>query len=175
LLDSYEAERRPIAAGMLGLARKLLDAAKAGSMRRGREVHQLDLCYPDSPLNFAGPARENGVLAGDRAPDAPIRGRAGQQKRLFDLYQGSHWTLLGYGVKRLSSIEPRPGLHIHAVGPQGDVMDGHGYIREAYGVKPDDWILVRPDGYVSAIVPSADVSSLEAHLERIGLAAVATV
>jgi 2-polyprenyl-6-methoxyphenol hydroxylase-like FAD-dependent oxidoreductase len=175
LLDSYEAERRPIAAGMLGLARKLLDAAKAGSMRRGREVHQLDLCYPDSLLNFAGPARENGVIAGDRAPDAPIRGRAGQQKRLFDLYQGSHWTLLGYGVNRLSSVEPRPGLHIHAVGPQGDVMDGHGYIREAYGVKPDDWILVRPDGYVSAIVPSADVSSLEAHLERIGLAAVATV
>ncbi|TMV58745.1 2-polyprenyl-6-methoxyphenol hydroxylase, partial [Thioclava sp. BHET1] len=35
LLDSYEAERRPIAAGMLGLATKLLDAAKAGSMRRG--------------------------------------------------------------------------------------------------------------------------------------------
>lgn len=80
LLDSYEAERRPIAAGMLGLATKLLDAAKAGSMRRGREVHQLDLCYPDTVLNFAEPLRDAKILAGDRAPDAPIRGRAGQHK-----------------------------------------------------------------------------------------------
>jgi 2-polyprenyl-6-methoxyphenol hydroxylase-like FAD-dependent oxidoreductase len=43
LLDSYEEERRPIAAGMLGLSTKLLDAHKRGEMRRGREVQQLDL------------------------------------------------------------------------------------------------------------------------------------
>jgi 2-polyprenyl-6-methoxyphenol hydroxylase-like FAD-dependent oxidoreductase len=41
LLDTYEQERRPIAAQMLGLATRLLDATKAGSLRRGREVHQL--------------------------------------------------------------------------------------------------------------------------------------
>ncbi len=45
LLATYEEERRPIAAEMLGLATKLLDAAKRGSMRRGREVQQLDLGY----------------------------------------------------------------------------------------------------------------------------------
>jgi hypothetical protein len=35
LLDSYEEERRLVAADMLGLATKLLDAAKRGEMRRG--------------------------------------------------------------------------------------------------------------------------------------------
>jgi 2-polyprenyl-6-methoxyphenol hydroxylase-like FAD-dependent oxidoreductase len=171
LLDSYEAERRPIAAGMLGLATKLLDEAKAGSMRRGREVHQLDLCYSGSPLNFAEPTRDNKILAGDRAPDAPIRGRAGQDKRLFDLYQGTHWTLLGYEVDRLSAIAPRAGVHLHAVGPRGDVIDEHGHLHDAYGVEPGDWILVRPDGYVSAVVPSTEINSLIAHLERVGLVA----
>ena len=40
LLDTYEEERQPIAASMLGLATRLLDAHKRGEMRRGREVRQ---------------------------------------------------------------------------------------------------------------------------------------
>jgi hypothetical protein len=102
LLDSYEQERRPIAAHMLGLAAKLLEAAKAGPMRRGREVHQLDLCYPNSPLSLEKPERRSGVLAGDRAPDAPIRGAGGQPTRLFNLFRGTDWTLIGCQVERLS-------------------------------------------------------------------------
>ncbi|MFS2021473.1 FAD-dependent monooxygenase, partial [Massilia sp. CT11-108] len=54
LLDTYEAERRPLAAAMLQLSTALLDAARrGGEMRRGRETRQLDLAYPDSPLAFA--------------------------------------------------------------------------------------------------------------------------
>jgi 2-polyprenyl-6-methoxyphenol hydroxylase-like FAD-dependent oxidoreductase len=98
LLDSYEEERRPIAAAMLGLAAKLLDAAKRGDMRRGRGVQQLDLGYPESSLALEKPAR-SGLLAGDRAPDAPIRGAAGQPTRLFELFKGPDWTLLGYDVE----------------------------------------------------------------------------
>jgi 2-polyprenyl-6-methoxyphenol hydroxylase-like FAD-dependent oxidoreductase len=168
LLDSYEQERRPIAAHMLGLATKLLEAAKAGSMRRGREVHQLDLCYPDSPLSLEKPERRSGVLAGDRAPDAPIRGAGGQPTRLFNLFKGIHWTLIGYEVERLSGVKPRAGLHIHAVGLRGDIVDDGGHIRDGYGVQTGDWVLVRPDGYVGAIVSSDHVSSLEAYLDSVG-------
>jgi 2-polyprenyl-6-methoxyphenol hydroxylase-like FAD-dependent oxidoreductase len=46
LLATYEEERRPIAAGMLGMATRLLDEGKRGPMRRGRETRQLDLGYP---------------------------------------------------------------------------------------------------------------------------------
>jgi 2-polyprenyl-6-methoxyphenol hydroxylase-like FAD-dependent oxidoreductase len=173
LLDSYEEERRPIAAQMLGLTTKLLDAAKAGSMRRGREVHQLDLCYPNSSLAMEKPERqgEGGVVAGDRAPDAPIRGASGLPTRLFNLFKGSHWTLIGYEVERLSGVKPRRGLHIHAVGPRGDIVDDGGHIRDGYGVRPGDWVLVRPDGYVGAIVSSDHCSELNAYLERVGLRA----
>ena len=167
LLDTYEQERRPIAAQMLGLATKLLEAAKVGSLRRGREVLQLDLCYPESPLALEQPPRQNGILAGDRAPDAPLRRPCGLPIRLFDLLKGPHWTLLGYEAERLSAINPRPGLHIHAVG--SDIVDDGGHIREAYGVQPGDWVLIRPDGYVGAIVSAQQTPALPAYLQGVGV------
>jgi 2-polyprenyl-6-methoxyphenol hydroxylase-like FAD-dependent oxidoreductase len=168
LLDSYEEERRPIAASMLGLATRLLDAAKRGDIRRGREVHQLDLGYLDSSLALEKPARSDRLLAGDRAPDAPIRGAAGQSTRLFALFKGTHWTLLGYDVAR-DAVRPRPGLHIHTLGPRGDIVDDGGHLRDAYAVTPGDWVLVRPDGYVGAIVSSEEMGALETYLRSVGL------
>jgi 2-polyprenyl-6-methoxyphenol hydroxylase-like FAD-dependent oxidoreductase len=167
LLDSYEEERRPIAAGMLGLATKLLDAAKRGDMRRGREVQQLDLGYPESSLALEKPAR-SGLLAGDRAPDAPIRGTAGQPTRLFELFKGPHWTLLGYDVGH-DAMPPRPGLRIHTVGAGGDIVDESGHLHDAYVLSSGDWVLVRPDGYIGAIVSSGETGALKTYLRNVGL------
>jgi|GEM_PF-5296018 len=75
LLDTYERERRPVAEAVLGLSTRLLEAQKKGGMRRGREVHQLDVGYPDFPLSTEIPERCHGVRAGNRAPDAPRRVR----------------------------------------------------------------------------------------------------
>jgi 2-polyprenyl-6-methoxyphenol hydroxylase-like FAD-dependent oxidoreductase len=169
LLDSYEEERRPIAAEMLGLATKLLDAAKRGELRRGRDVQQLDLGYSWSSLALENGARGGGLLAGDRAPDTPIRGAGGQPVRLFELFKGPHWTLLGYNVAR-DAVPPRPGLRIHAVGACGDIVDTSGALREAYALASGDWVLVRPDGYVGAIVPSTETSALETYFDDVGLA-----
>jgi 2-polyprenyl-6-methoxyphenol hydroxylase-like FAD-dependent oxidoreductase len=168
LLDSYEEERRPIAADMLGLATKLLDAAKRGELRRGRDVQQLDLGYPWSSLALETPAR-SGLIAGDRAPDAPIRGAAGQPMRLFELFKGPHWTLLGYDVAR-DAVSPRSGLHIHAIGARGDIVDAKDSLRDAYGLESGDWVLVRPDGYVGAIVSPDATGVLETYLRDVGLA-----
>lgn len=169
LLDSYEEERRPVAAAMLGLATKLLDALKRGEMRRGREVHQLDIGYPESSLALEKPARSGSLLAGDRAPDAPVRGAAGQPMRLFTLFQGPHWTLLGYKVGH-TALAPRPGLHVHTIGERGDVLDEDGHVRDAYALTAGDWVLVRPDGYIGAIVTSSNVEALDSYLQKVGLA-----
>jgi hypothetical protein len=170
LLATYEEERRPIAAEMLGLSTKLLKAAKErGDMRRGRETHQLDLGYPESSLSLNKPARSPElVMAGDRAPDAPVRGAAGQATRLFKLFQGPHWTLIGYHVER-EAIAPRRDLHIHTVGVRGDIVDESGYVRDAYGVSAGDWVLVRPDGYVGAIVSSGEIGELRRYMDDAGL------
>ncbi|MBC0856504.1 FAD-dependent oxidoreductase [Pantoea stewartii] len=168
LLDSYEEERRPLAAAMLGLATKLLDALKRGENRRGREVHQLDIGYPESSLALEAPERSDCLLAGERAPDAPVRGAAGQPIRLFELFAGPHWTLLGYGIAR-ASVPPRPGLRVHVFGQGGDVIDEGGHFVDAYAPSPGDWVLVRPDGYIGAIVASGETAALEKYLNEVGV------
>ncbi|NVZ69366.1 FAD-dependent oxidoreductase [Pseudomonas costantinii] len=168
LLDSYEEERRPVAASVLGLSTALLDGMKRGDMRRGREVHQLDIGYPHSPISFEHPARVGTVLAGDRAPDARLCGAAGQSLRLFDLYKGAHWSLLGFEAVR-GAVASRAGLRIYHVGPQGDVIDDQGHFQSAYDLARGDWVLVRPDGYIGAIVSSEEIEFLETYLLQIGL------
>ena len=168
LLDSYEEERRPIAASVLGLATTLLDNLKRGDMRRGREVHQLDIGYRQSSLASGQGARHGHVTAGDRAPDAQLRGAAGQSLRLFDLFKGAHWTLLGYGVSP-GAVSPRPGLHIHYIGPQSEIVDDAGQLQRSYELAIGEWVLIRPDGYIGVIVTSDAVELLPAYLEQVGL------
>jgi 2-polyprenyl-6-methoxyphenol hydroxylase-like FAD-dependent oxidoreductase len=168
LLDSYESERRPVAAGMLGLATKLLDAAKRGDIRRGREVQQLDIGYPGSSLALEKPERVEGLCAGDRAPDAPLRGAAGQPVRLFELLRGPHWTLLGYQANR-TAMPARAGLHIHCIGPDGELIDEGEHFRSAYAVSSGDWVLVRPDGYIGAFVSAQQTVALMRYLDEQGL------
>lgn len=168
LLESYEEERRPVAAAMLGLATKLLDAAKRGDMRRGREVHQLDLGYPESSLALELPQRAQGPLAGDRAPDALIRGAAGQPTRLFSLFKGPHWTMIGQDAAR-DAVAACPGLQIHTLGARGDLIDDRSCFQDAYALRSGDWVLVRPDGYIGAIAGSNDVGALEDYLRSVGI------
>jgi 2-polyprenyl-6-methoxyphenol hydroxylase-like FAD-dependent oxidoreductase len=169
LLATYEEERRPIAASMLGMATRLLDERRLGTMRRGRETRQLDLGYPATSLALQMRERD-GLQAGDRAPDAPVRGAAGQPTRLFSLFQGPHWTLLGYKADH-AAFTPRPGLRIAIVGPHGDLVDDGGHFHDAYALSPGDWVLVRPDGYVGAIAGSDNVSALERYLAEVGVTA----
>lgn len=172
LLDTYEAERRPVAESMLGLSTRLLQAQQHGDMRRGREVRQLDIGYRDSALALELPARIHGLRAGDRAPDAPVRGASGQPTRLFQLFQGTHWTLLAYQA-RLGAFATRAGLRVRHVGPDGDTVDAWGHVQDAYGLAPGDCVLVRPDGYVAAIAHAGRLAELDAYLRRMAMPASA--
>ncbi|WP_333770575.1 FAD-dependent oxidoreductase [Streptomyces sp. IBSBF 2435] len=169
LLDSYEAERRPIAEDVLGLSTRLLEAARNRDHRRGREVGQLDLGYPDSPLSLASPGHDKGVRPGDRAPDAPVTGAGGLPTRLFMLFRGPHWTLLGHGVDRASAPAPRTGLRVHTIGARGDIRDPGGHVRDGYGLASGRWVLVRPDGYVAAVLDTAGLPAAEAFLDSVGV------
>ncbi len=164
LLDTYEEERRPIAAGMLGLSTGLLEKARQGDMRRGREVHQLDLGYPDSSLSLG---REAGIQPGDRAPDGVLQGAGGQRRRLFDLFRGPHWTLLAHGVEADVLPAAGPRLHVHRIGAEFSDVDGH--LGRSYGMAVGDILLVRPDGYVGALISATEASKLADYLTAVGV------
>lgn len=91
LLDSYETERRPIAADVLGLSTRLHRSARdgGGPERRGAETQQLGIGYRGGPLSRERRGAGDGVLcAGDRAPDAPVLAADGTPYRLFDASGG---------------------------------------------------------------------------------------
>ncbi|GAA0904141.1 FAD-dependent oxidoreductase [Streptomyces thermoalcalitolerans] len=89
LLDTYEEERRPIAAGMLALT----TSVHRGETRRGEATRQLDLHYRTSSLTQETRTTPGPLRAGDRAPDGTVAG-----VRLFDAFRGPHWTLLTLGT-----------------------------------------------------------------------------
>lgn len=174
LIDTYEAERRPIAAGMLGLATGLLEKAKQGEIKRGREVHQLDLGYRFSPLALDAVRPEDLLQPGDRAPDGRLEGAAGGSKRLFDLLAGPHWTLLARAADPAALPAPRPGLHVHRVGgASGDLQDPGDVLGGTFGLAEGQTALIRPDGYVAAFLAATDGARLEAYLASVGLDAPA--
>jgi 2-polyprenyl-6-methoxyphenol hydroxylase-like FAD-dependent oxidoreductase len=81
LLDTYQAERLPIAAAVLGLSKRLLQTR---SIKRGDATNQLALHYRTSPLS-SGVALGD-LHPGDRMPDARLDGGS----RLFDHLRGGH-------------------------------------------------------------------------------------
>jgi 2-polyprenyl-6-methoxyphenol hydroxylase-like FAD-dependent oxidoreductase len=166
LLGSYEQERRPIAAGMLNLSTGLLGETLGGTLRRDRTMQQLDLGYAESWVSMLHSSETKGVFAGDRAPDAPVLLASGDRSRLFDLFRGPQWTLLGIEVGK-PPIASRRGLRVYSIGY--DVLDPEGHIRTTYGLLKGDWVLVRPDGYIAAVIEADQLSLLESYLDRFGL------
>jgi 2-polyprenyl-6-methoxyphenol hydroxylase-like FAD-dependent oxidoreductase len=83
LLDSYELERLPIAASVLGLSKHL---HQNRTHKRGVLTDQLGLHYRGSSLS-SGYALGN-LHPGDRMPDVPLA----DGSRLFEYMRGSHAT-----------------------------------------------------------------------------------
>lgn len=146
LLDTYEEERLPVAADMLGLSTRV----HRGEARRGAATGQLGLGYRDSSLTVETRTDlpEKALRAGDRAPDATVEG-----VRLFDVFRGPHWTLLTVGTEE--EPPPLPGVRTVRIAS---------YDRYGTGV-----FLVRPDGYVGWAGTSA--RDLPRYANRVGLAA----
>ncbi|MEV6159249.1 FAD-dependent monooxygenase [Nonomuraea sp. NPDC052129] len=127
LLDTYEEERRPVAARVLGLSTDLLDKK---THKRDEETHQLMVSYRGGSLARRG---------GDRVPDGRVRPADGSQVRMFDLLRGTHFTLL--------SPDPAPRV---VGGPEVRAYE----LAEPYGAERHT--LIRPDGYVGISTSSAE-------------------
>ncbi|HWL59268.1 MAG TPA: FAD-dependent monooxygenase [Microbacteriaceae bacterium] len=157
LLETYEAERRPVAARVLGRSVKLLDetpdeGSGAKAPERGEEERQLVLSYAGRGLAVAEQWVGDGdavLRAGDRAPDARFLDDSGRERRLHEAFRGPHFTLLAVGdtaVAATSALDwPHAGAELHVV----RVPQPSESLRRIYGISGPIQILVRPDGYVA--------------------------
>ena len=90
-------------------------------------------------------------------------------QRLFELFRGTHWTLIGFHVPPGPVLKAR-GLQVHLFGEEGNLVDSSGSFQDAYALERGDWVLVRPDGYIGAIVASDNLAAIEEYLQRVGVA-----
>lgn len=146
LLDTYEAERLPVAAQMLGLSTRI----HRGEERRGEATRQLGLGYRSGSLavETREGLPEEALRAGDRAPDGP-HGDAG---RIFDAFRGPHFTLLAVGTDAELPSLGEELVHVHRI--------------DAYAPYGKGLFLVRPDGYVGWA--GEDATGLREYLEKFG-------
>ncbi|MFF1902032.1 FAD-dependent monooxygenase [Kitasatospora sp. NPDC058218] len=169
LLDSYEAERLPIAADVLEISTRLHRAGgvQDGGLRRGPRTEQLGLGYEHGPLTVEARVGLTGdaLRAGERAPDAPLDAApatadagadarsAAPGTRLFDVFRGPQVTVLAVGHE-LPAVPA--GVRTHRV-------DG-GVAAEAYG---RGIFVIRPDGYLG--LATHEPADLPGYLARLGL------
>lgn len=176
LLDTYEEERLPIASWLLDITSERLTAVLDAIKEKGGgvdavgspELTQLMLRYPWSRLSRQTASRSTGPQPGDRAPDAPLRDAVtGSPVRLFDLFRGPHFTLLGLGERCAAAVigELEFGiLKPCIVGPDG-LVDDDGHAAHVYGT--DALILVRPDGYIGLVADPADTGRVAEYLRSL--------
>ncbi|WP_218041634.1 FAD-dependent monooxygenase [Acrocarpospora macrocephala] len=175
LLDTYDEERLPIASWTLDITSEVLDAVLAAIKESGggvdaaasRELTQLQLGYPWSRLSRNAASRSSGPQPGDRAPDAPCRDPfTGTPKRLFDLFRGPHFTLLGLGERCAAALNDLKTdiVKPYLIGP-GGLIDYAGHVAHAYG--QDAQIIIRPDGYIGLIADADDASAVADYLRSL--------
>ncbi|GAB6899079.1 FAD-dependent monooxygenase [Kineosporia succinea] len=143
LLDTYEAERLPVAAAVLGISTKLYqkmaDRSHDGMRRDDPVLKQLSLSYRGGPLASEHRPEPGALQAGDRAPDAPLN----DGRRVFDLLRGAHATLL---TVNWTAAAPDLGVPVHAVDEAAEIYD----------VRGPTLLLVRPDNYLGCVTSSVE-------------------
>jgi 2-polyprenyl-6-methoxyphenol hydroxylase-like FAD-dependent oxidoreductase len=196
LLDSYEAERRPVGA-------EVVERTRRASMSFGRERAskenrladtQILVNYRDSVwIKDAYADRpKNAVRAGDRAPDADglRRDQVGFPFRLFDLLRGTDHVLVVYltrgrirewtreveALARDLADAYGPLVRVVAVAAEGAdapeiigatlVQDAGKGFARAYAARTGLICLVRPDGYIAYMGNALDRGGLFAFLEE---------
>jgi 2-polyprenyl-6-methoxyphenol hydroxylase-like FAD-dependent oxidoreductase len=149
LLDTYETERRTVAARVLGVSTELLARyaqAHPDAYKRGEDTFGLNITY-------RAPDATETPTTGDRAPDAPLLDPNGKHIRLFDLFRGPHFTRLVFGApapdEQHAYAVLRPGDDPRPTGTDRYVIDAEGHAFTAYAAAPGDSILIRPDGYLA--------------------------
>lgn len=155
LLDSYHAERHPVAARVLRntLAQIALLRRDDDGLKAARDVVS-DLLAMDEPrqrfgammsgLDIAYDLGEGHPLLGRRMPDLELRVE-GEKRRLFTLLHGARAVLLNFGERGGIAITP----WADRIGVVDVAYDGRWELPAIGQIAAPTAVLVRPDGHVA--------------------------
>ncbi|MBB6174255.1 2-polyprenyl-6-methoxyphenol hydroxylase-like FAD-dependent oxidoreductase [Nocardiopsis mwathae] len=165
LLDTYEAERRPI-------GKETIDQAWMRHMRWSApqdttEHDERDQTIVTTAYRYSSPAVIGPDYGEALGHDLAIDGRPGMRVPhawltldgvrtssidvasetfvLFAAEEGDEWVVAAGAAAGRLGIP----LRVHRVGPRGDLLDPQDEFRKASGITPRGALLVRPDGFVA--------------------------
>ena len=193
LLDSYAAERIPVADGVIAFTDRLTRAGTlSGVPRRIRDVairllsrvpaarrfmaetaEEVKVNYRTSPIAVGSRLRHAKVAAGEHVPhvvDAAV------QKQLAAVC-GVHNT--GHVVLTVSSGRPAPAAgdgqvqvlvtanDMHVAGYDTVIADPNGLVAQRFGLKNGGRVVIRPDGYIGAVASLDDNTTVADYFATI--------
>ena len=198
LLDSYEAERVPIAQGVLAFTHGLVRAFQVSSPRRRwvrdralpavmavpavqrryvQRMSQLSHNYRSGPLSPRNAGR--GLAPGDRLPVACGLVRDAQPCSTLDLLASPLHTLLVLAGDPPDTASARAAIarlsrrddivHTIRIDDRGDAGDPGMRAHRRYDALAGRLLLVRPDGYIAATAPLSRPQDLENYLRRVSV------
>jgi 2-polyprenyl-6-methoxyphenol hydroxylase-like FAD-dependent oxidoreductase len=166
LVDSYEAERRPVAVGLLEQTRRSYWAGTDPApdpdtmvellARNGKRRTLIGMGYPSSPLSAGSPV--GSIRPGDRAPYPP---GSPVSAGLAAAMRAGGWAVLAFGPSSSASAAAATVAAGRARLMPLVFADG-----AAYGLRPDEegLYLVRPDGHVGFAGRLSDMDAAAAYL-----------
>jgi len=126
--------------------------------------------YRTSSLSLDLSGNRNPVRAGDTAPDSPL----GDSTHLFDLFRGTHFTVLNFGNRIVHPVDA-DHLRTYTVVSAGEAEPAHpaayvdttGVTHRSYGARNGTLVIVRPDGYIGLITHDPGPDTLRDYLSQI--------
>lgn len=183
LLESYDAERKPISDALMGVTSVALRTATASNwlLERMRDallsriatfepvqdrlrgsVSEIGINYRRSPI-VRDAGGHSALHAGDRAPDCAVIDETGTNFRMFDLLKEPLHTVIA-AVPGADARLPRLAdmLRRYRDVVQGCVLvDGDDEFHKRYASAGGMLYAVRPDGYIGFRGTCSDIATLE--------------
>ncbi len=194
LLDSYEAERIPVADGVIAFTDRLTRAGTLSGVRRrirdmviralshvpaarrlmAETAEEVNIAYRTSPIAVGRRPKHAKVAAGEYFPHMTD---AALQKQLSTVC-GVQNT--GHVVLTIASGQPAPAAgegqvqvlvtadNTHVAGYDTVIADPNGLVAQRFGLKSGGRVVIRPDGYIGAVAALDDTTTVADYFAKIG-------
>jgi 2-polyprenyl-6-methoxyphenol hydroxylase-like FAD-dependent oxidoreductase len=193
LLDSYDAERLPVADQVITFTNRLTKAGTlSGAPRRVRDIvirmvsrvpaarqvmaenaEEVNLNYRKSPIAVGRRLRHAKVTAGEHVPhltDAEL------QKQLRAACDTTGHTVLTVAAGQVAPAAGGPGQtqvlvtadNAPVAGYDAVIADPEGLVAQRFGLKDGGRLVIRPDGYTGAVAALHDTTTVADYFAKIG-------
>jgi len=193
LLDSYEAERIPVADSVIAFTDRLTRAGTlSGVPRRIRDVvirmlshvpaarrfmanmaEEVNINYRNSPIAVGSAPRHAKVAAGDHLPHAVD---AAVQKQLSVVcgVQNTGHVLLTVASGHVAPAAGEGQVQvlvtaddIPVAGYDTVIADPNGVVAQRFGLKNGGRVVIRPDGYIGAVASLDDTTTVADYFAKV--------